>query len=82
MLAGTLVYVNAGTQLAQIRSLQGILSPGLLGSFVLLGLFPLVAKEIVDVVQRPQGLCEVGRAQAASASTATWWSSAPARPGW
>jgi pyruvate/2-oxoglutarate dehydrogenase complex dihydrolipoamide dehydrogenase (E3) component/uncharacterized membrane protein YdjX (TVP38/TMEM64 family) len=51
MLAGTLVYVNAGTQLAQIRSLQGILSPGLLGSFVLLGLFPLVAKKIVDVVR-------------------------------
>ena len=39
MLAGTLVYVNAGTQLAQIDSLQGILSPGLLASFVLLGCF-------------------------------------------
>jgi pyruvate/2-oxoglutarate dehydrogenase complex dihydrolipoamide dehydrogenase (E3) component/uncharacterized membrane protein YdjX (TVP38/TMEM64 family) len=52
MLAGTLVYVNAGTQLAQIHSLQGILSPGLIGSFVLLGLFPLVARKIVDAVQR------------------------------
>jgi len=52
MLAGTLVYVNAGTQLAQIRSLQGILSPRLIGSFVLLGLFPLVAKKIIDAVQR------------------------------
>jgi pyruvate/2-oxoglutarate dehydrogenase complex dihydrolipoamide dehydrogenase (E3) component/uncharacterized membrane protein YdjX (TVP38/TMEM64 family) len=52
MLAGTLVYVNAGTQLAQIRSLQGILSPGLIGSFVLLGLFPLLAKKIVDALQR------------------------------
>ncbi len=52
MLAGTLVYVNAGTQLAQIRSLQGILTPGLIGSFVLLGLFPLVAKKIIDAVQR------------------------------
>jgi pyruvate/2-oxoglutarate dehydrogenase complex dihydrolipoamide dehydrogenase (E3) component/uncharacterized membrane protein YdjX (TVP38/TMEM64 family) len=51
MLAGTLVYVNAGTQLAQISSLQGILSPGLIGSFVLLGIFPLVAKKIVDAVQ-------------------------------
>ena len=51
MLAGTLVYVNAGTQLAQLHSLQGILSPGLLGSFVLLGLFPLVAKKIVDAIQ-------------------------------
>ncbi|MBN8510445.1 MAG: FAD-dependent oxidoreductase [Burkholderiales bacterium] len=52
MLAGTLVYVNAGTQLAQLSSLQGILSPGLLGSFVLLGLFPLVAKKVVEAVQR------------------------------
>jgi pyruvate/2-oxoglutarate dehydrogenase complex dihydrolipoamide dehydrogenase (E3) component/uncharacterized membrane protein YdjX (TVP38/TMEM64 family) len=51
MLAGTVVYVNAGTQLAKIDALQGILSPALLGSFVLLGLFPLIAKKIVDVVQ-------------------------------
>ncbi|MEZ5614828.1 MAG: FAD-dependent oxidoreductase [Rhodocyclaceae bacterium] len=51
MLAGTLVYVNAGTQLAKIDSLSGILSPGLLASFVLLGLFPLVAKKIVAAVQ-------------------------------
>lgn len=51
MLAGTLVFVNAGTQLAQITSLQGILSPGLIASFVLLGLFPLIAKKIVDVVK-------------------------------
>jgi pyruvate/2-oxoglutarate dehydrogenase complex dihydrolipoamide dehydrogenase (E3) component/uncharacterized membrane protein YdjX (TVP38/TMEM64 family) len=51
MLAGTLVYVNAGTQLAKIESLQGILSPGLIGSFVLLGVFPLVAKKIVDAIQ-------------------------------
>jgi uncharacterized membrane protein YdjX (TVP38/TMEM64 family) len=50
MLAGTLVYVNAGTQLARIDSLAGILSPALLGSFVLLGLFPLLAKKIVDAV--------------------------------
>ena len=51
MLAGTIVYVNAGTQLAQLESLKGILSPGLIGSFVLLGLFPLIAKKIVDVVK-------------------------------
>jgi pyruvate/2-oxoglutarate dehydrogenase complex dihydrolipoamide dehydrogenase (E3) component/uncharacterized membrane protein YdjX (TVP38/TMEM64 family) len=44
MLAGTAVYVNAGTQLAAIGSPGDILSPGLLGSFVLLGLFPLLAK--------------------------------------
>ena len=51
MLAGTLVYVNAGTQLAQIDSLQDILSPGLLVSFALLGIFPLVAKKIVEFVK-------------------------------
>lgn len=45
MLAGTTVYVNAGTQLARIDSLGGILSPSLLISFALLGLFPLVARK-------------------------------------
>jgi pyruvate/2-oxoglutarate dehydrogenase complex dihydrolipoamide dehydrogenase (E3) component/uncharacterized membrane protein YdjX (TVP38/TMEM64 family) len=52
MLAGTAVYVNAGTQLGQLDSLQGILSPGLLGSFVLLGLFPLIARKVVETVQK------------------------------
>jgi pyruvate/2-oxoglutarate dehydrogenase complex dihydrolipoamide dehydrogenase (E3) component/uncharacterized membrane protein YdjX (TVP38/TMEM64 family) len=51
MFAGTVVYVYAGTQLAQITSLKGILSPGLLLAFVLLGLFPLVAKRIVDTLK-------------------------------
>ena len=51
MLAGTAVYVNAGTQLAKINSLSGILSPGLLFSFVLLGFFPLIAKKIITVVK-------------------------------
>ena len=51
MLAGTIVYVNAGTQLAKIDSLSGILSPALLGSFVLLGLFPLLAKKVVEGVK-------------------------------
>jgi pyruvate/2-oxoglutarate dehydrogenase complex dihydrolipoamide dehydrogenase (E3) component/uncharacterized membrane protein YdjX (TVP38/TMEM64 family) len=51
MLAGTIVYVNAGTQLAKIESLKGILSPGLIGSFVLLGVFPLIAKKIVDAIK-------------------------------
>ena len=51
MLAGTLVYVNAGTQLAQLDSLAGILSPGLVASFALLGLFPLLAKHLVALVQ-------------------------------
>jgi pyruvate/2-oxoglutarate dehydrogenase complex dihydrolipoamide dehydrogenase (E3) component/uncharacterized membrane protein YdjX (TVP38/TMEM64 family) len=52
MLAGTAVYVNAGTQLAQLDSLKGILSPGLIGSFVLLGIFPLLARRVVDGIQR------------------------------
>ncbi len=52
MLAGTAVFVNAGTQLAKLDSLKGILSPGLLGSFVLLGLFPLIARKLVDAVQK------------------------------
>lgn len=47
MLAGTLVYVNAGTQLAKIESLTDILSPTLFASFVLLGIFPLMAKKII-----------------------------------
>jgi pyruvate/2-oxoglutarate dehydrogenase complex dihydrolipoamide dehydrogenase (E3) component len=54
MLAGTAVYVNAGTQLAQLQSLQGILSPGLIGSFVLLGIFPLLARRVVDALRRRQ----------------------------
>ncbi len=51
MLAGTVVYVYAGTELAKIDSLRSILSPGLLGAFVLLGLFPLVTKKVVDAVR-------------------------------
>ena len=51
MLAGTIVYINAGTQLARIESAKGILSPGLIGSFVLLGVFPLVAKRVVDAIE-------------------------------
>lgn len=48
MLAGTLVYVNAGTQLNRIDSLSGILSPALVGSFALIGLFPLITKKLVE----------------------------------
>jgi len=48
MLLGTIVYVNAGTQIARIESLGGLVSPGLIGSFVLLGVFPLAAKRVLD----------------------------------
>jgi pyruvate/2-oxoglutarate dehydrogenase complex dihydrolipoamide dehydrogenase (E3) component/uncharacterized membrane protein YdjX (TVP38/TMEM64 family) len=51
MLAGTLVFVNAGTQLAQLESLSGILSPSLLLSFALLGVFPLIAKQFLSVIK-------------------------------
>jgi pyruvate/2-oxoglutarate dehydrogenase complex dihydrolipoamide dehydrogenase (E3) component/uncharacterized membrane protein YdjX (TVP38/TMEM64 family) len=52
MLAGTVVYVNAGTQLAKIDSLSGILSPALIGSFALLGLFPLLAKKMLEFIKQ------------------------------
>ena len=52
MLVGTVVYVNAGTQLAQIRTLSDIASPGLLLSFLLLALVPLVTKAAVDLHRR------------------------------
>jgi len=52
MLPGTIVYVNAGTQLAAIESTGDILSPALIGSFVLLGLFPLIAKFVIGRIKR------------------------------
>jgi len=55
MLPGTIVYVNAGKELAKIESVSGILSPSLLASFVLLGLFPLTVKKIMAVVRRRKG---------------------------
>jgi pyruvate/2-oxoglutarate dehydrogenase complex dihydrolipoamide dehydrogenase (E3) component/uncharacterized membrane protein YdjX (TVP38/TMEM64 family) len=48
MLAGTVVYVYAGTQLARIASPGDVLSWQLIGAFVLLGVFPLLAKRIMD----------------------------------
>ncbi|MGH8609761.1 MAG: FAD-dependent oxidoreductase [Gammaproteobacteria bacterium] len=56
MLAGTLVYVNAGTQIARIDSLAGILSPGIIASFVLLGLFPLLAKRLAEYAKARKAL--------------------------
>lgn len=47
MLAGTIVYVNAGKELAKIDSLKGILSPGLIVSFALLGVFPIATKKLI-----------------------------------
>lgn len=52
MLPGTLVFVNAGTQLAKLTSIQGIFSPQLLLSFALLGLFPFIVKKILTLIRR------------------------------
>jgi pyruvate/2-oxoglutarate dehydrogenase complex dihydrolipoamide dehydrogenase (E3) component/uncharacterized membrane protein YdjX (TVP38/TMEM64 family) len=51
MLAGTIAYVYAGTQLARISSLKDILSPGLISAFAVLGLFPIVAKKVLDALK-------------------------------
>jgi len=51
MLLGTIVYVNAGTQLAKIESAKGILSLELILSFALIGIFPLIAKKIVSILK-------------------------------
>jgi uncharacterized membrane protein YdjX (TVP38/TMEM64 family) len=56
MLAGTIVYVNAGKELAKIDALSGILSPGLIASFVLLGLFPLITKKLLGFYKKKKGL--------------------------
>ena len=51
MLAGTVVFVNAGVQISQLDSLTGILSPGVLASFALLGIFPLIAQWIINTLK-------------------------------
>lgn len=55
MLAGTIVFVNAGTQISKIESTAGLLSPTLIGSFVLLALFPWAAKGLLVLVNRRRG---------------------------
>ncbi len=52
MLPGTIVYVNAGKELAKIDSLSGILSPGLLLSFILLGLLPIITKKLLSFLRQ------------------------------
>ena len=55
MVAGTMVYVNAGKELGQIESLSGILSPGLIISFVILGLFPITIKKFLNLYKKKTG---------------------------
>ena len=52
MFAGTVVYVNAGTQIAKIDSLRSIASPALIGSFVLLGVLPLAVNKVLQFFKR------------------------------
>ena len=58
MLPGTIVYVNAGKELGKIDSLSGILSPGLIISFVILGLFPISVKKLMGWVRKKRGKTE------------------------
>lgn len=51
MLPGTFVFVNAGTQIGKLESLKGILSPGLILSFALVGIFPLAARKIISIIK-------------------------------
>jgi uncharacterized membrane protein YdjX (TVP38/TMEM64 family) len=60
MLAGTAVFVNAGTQLAEISSLGDIASPALLGSFALLGVFPILAKYTLNFLKKKTDLDDHG----------------------
>jgi len=55
MLAGTIVFVNAGKELAKIDSLSGILSPGVLISFAVLGLFPITVTKLLALYKRKSG---------------------------
>ena len=55
MLPGTLVYVNAGSELGKIQTIDDILSPSLIISFVLLGIFPLLVKKILAAIQAKSG---------------------------
>ncbi len=52
MFLGTIVYVNAGAQLAQLDSLRGILSVELILAFVLLGVFPLITKKVIEKIKQ------------------------------
>jgi len=55
MLPGTMVFVNAGTELAKIESVRGIFSPGLIISFALIGIFPIAVKKLVSLYRYRKG---------------------------
>jgi uncharacterized membrane protein YdjX (TVP38/TMEM64 family) len=55
MLPGTMVFVNAGKELAKIDSLKGIFSPGLIISFALIGIFPIAVKKLIALYRSKKG---------------------------
>jgi len=55
MLPGTMVFVNAGKELAKIDSLKGILSPSLIISFALIGIFPITVKKLISLYRSKRG---------------------------
>ncbi len=56
MFLGTIVYVNAGSELAKIESLKDIVSPRLLIAFILLGIMPLILKKILSIIKKKKDL--------------------------
>lgn len=77
MLAGTIVYVNAGTQIARIENVKGLLSPGLILAFAALGVLPFVARRCMTPCKRTRSM-RTGRSP--PASTAIWSSSVRDQP--
>jgi uncharacterized membrane protein YdjX (TVP38/TMEM64 family) len=55
MLPGTMVFVNAGKELAKIESIKGILSPGLIISFALIGIFPIAVRKLIALYRSRKG---------------------------
>ncbi len=58
MLAGTMVFVNAGKQLAEVDSVGGVLSPALLASFLLLATFPFIVRKVMDIIKRRRAMAD------------------------
>lgn len=58
MTPGTILYVHAGTQLAELRSVSEIWSPGLVGSIMLIALLPLIVRAIVVRLRPRQSTAE------------------------
>ena len=73
MLMGTAVYVNAGSELAQISSLSGLVSAPVIFSLVLLGIFPLAGKLIVNTIQKNKIMKKIQQAQVLRCQCSDSW---------